>query len=305
MYIKDLFLRKKAVISFEIFPPKKESNIETMYDTIEELKDLKPDFISITYGAGGTGSNKTLKLASILKNKYNIEPLAHLTCINSTKEKINSILKELQLNKIENILALRGDIPESFKSETNLDYTYGKDLITQIKGYGNFSIGAAAYPEGHINCTDLNTSIEHLKEKVDAGADFLITQLFFDNNLFYKFMDLSLKHSINIPITAGIMPLLSKNQIQKMIFMCGATLPSEIIKIINKYENDPVSLRAAGIDYAYNQIHNLISNGVNGIHIYTMNKPYIAKENMKRIQLNWGNDFAANKQTRSSKVSWL
>jgi methylenetetrahydrofolate reductase (NADPH) len=284
MSIKDLFKTKKPVISFEIFPPKKDFGVETIYSTIDELAKLNPDFISVTYGAGGIGSDKTVEIASIIKNKYKIEALAHLTCITSDKDRIRHMIDDLKANNIENILAMRGDIPEGFQFQSNNKYKFALDLIKDIKKYGEFAVGAAAYPEGHIECDDLRINAIHLKQKVDAGADFLITQLFFDNNLFHKFLNLKENLSINIPISAGIMPILNKSQVQKMIFMCGASLPSNIIKMLYKYENKPESLRKAGIEYATEQVIDLIANGVEGIHIYTMNQPEIAKEILKNIQ---------------------
>lgn len=284
MYIKDLFEKKKPVISFEVFPPKKDAPVETIYKTIEGLVDLSPDFISVTYGAGGVGSDKTVEIASIIKNKYGIEALAHLTCITSDKQKVQDTIKELKNNNIQNILALRGDIPEGFKLNKKADYNYASDLIREIKDGGDFSVAAAAYPEGHIECEDIRISGIHLKQKVNMGADFLITQLFFDNRSFYDFINLKEKLSINVPVTAGVMPILNKNQIQKMIFMSGASLPSNIIKMLYKYENSPEDLRKAGIEHAAEQVIDLIANGIDGVHIYTMNQPEIAREILKSIQ---------------------
>lgn len=284
MHIKDLYSRKKPVISFEIFPPKKDYNVDTIYSTVEELRSLSPDFISVTYGAGGVGSDKTVEIASLIKNKYNIEVLAHLTCIGSDEESLASKINELKSNNIENILAMRGDILDSSKIGSDRKYNYATDLIRDIKKVGGFSVGAAAYPEGHIECEDLRISAIHLKQKIDAGADFLITQLFFQNTLFYNFLNLKEKLSIKVPVSAGVMPILNKSQVQKMIFMCGASLPSKIIKILYKYENNPESLRKAGIEYATEQVIDLIANGVDGVHIYTMNQPEIAKEILKHIQ---------------------
>ncbi|KNF07322.1 5,10-methylenetetrahydrofolate reductase [Gottschalkia purinilytica] len=285
MFIKDLYDKKKPIVSFEIFPPKRDYDIDTVYETIQDLRDLNPDYISVTYGAGGVGSSdKTLEIASLVKNKYGIEALAHLTCITSDKVKTKAVIEDLKKHNIENILALRGDIPEGFELEDDRDYSYAKDLIKDIKEIGGFCIGAAAYPEGHIECDKLNDSLIHLKEKVDAGAEFLITQLFFDNDIFYKFLEKAEKHSINVPIVAGVMPILSRSQVEKMIFMCGASLPSRIIKILNKYEGDSESLKKAGIEHAARQIDDLIRNGIDGVHIYTMNQPEIARENVRRIE---------------------
>lgn len=286
MLIKDLYKQKKPVISLEIFPPKKDIPVETIYQTIEQLCTLKPDYISVTYSAGGIGtSDKTADIASAIKNRYSIEALAHMTCINSSRSQIAQYIDLLKQNRIRNILALRGDIPENLKTEDMPgDFRYASDLIAEIKAsHPDICIGAAAYPEGHIECDSLERDIDHLKLKVDAGAQFLITQLFFDNSVFYNFYEMALKKGINIPISVGIMPILSKSQIQKMIFMCGASLPAAIIKILNKFEHDPEGLKDAGIEYSCKQINDLIENSVDGIHIYTMNRPEIAKRNIAGI----------------------
>lgn len=277
MRIKELFNEKKLVFSFEIFPPKVTSSINTIYDTLEELKDLTPDFISVTYGAGGSlRDNKTCELSSLVKNKYGIEALAHLTCINSTSSDIDLILNQLKNNNIENILALRGDISKD-KSVTG-EYNYAFELINKIKTSNNFGVAAACYPEGHIECESLEEDVKQLKRKVDQGAEHLISQLFFDNNLFYKFLNKAEQNNINIPIQAGIMPVVNKKQIERIVKISGATLPTKFIKILDKYEHDKDAIRDAGIAYAVEQIVDLASSGVKGIHLYTMNNPYIAKK---------------------------
>ncbi|MCT4593665.1 MAG: methylenetetrahydrofolate reductase [NAD(P)H] [Anaeromicrobium sp.] len=286
MKIKNLFNQKKPVISFEIFPPKKSSSIDTIYKTIDGLGELKPDYISVTYGAGGSGhENKTLEIASIVKNKYNIEALAHLTCISSTKDEIDHVLRELRENNIENILALRGDIPNDpdFKFPDPLHYRYGSDLVKHIRDYGKFSIGGACYPEGHIENNNMDKDMENLIRKVNCGTDFLITQLFFENNNFYKFHEDLLNKGINIPIQAGIMPVTNKKQVERIVSLCGSYIPPKFMKIMNKYEHNKEALMEAGICYATEQIIDLLSSGIDGIHIYTMNKPEIAHRIIKNI----------------------
>lgn len=275
MYIKDLFKEKKVVLSFEIFPPKVTSPIDTVFTTIEALSELKPDYISVTYGAGGsTNENRTCELTSLVKNKYGIESLAHLTCINSSREEIDKVLENLKANSVRNILALRGDIPRDVENIGN--FNQGYELIKYIKTKGVFNLSAACYPEGHVETKDLDKDIEFLKLKVEAGADHLITQLFFNNNFFYNFLNKVEQKNINLPIQAGIMPVTNKKQIERVVSLCGATLPEKFIKIINKYEHDPEALRDAGIAYAIDQIVDLVSTGVRGIHLYTMNNPYVA-----------------------------
>lgn len=275
MNIKNLF-RKKTVMSLEIFPPRTTSPIDTVLNTLEELKDLKPDFISVTYGAAGSGRSDTVKIASLIKSKYNIEALAHLTCIDSTEEEIDNILKELKVNNVQNVLALRGDIPKD--AECKGEFLYASDLINKIKSAGNFSIGAACYPEGHIEAQSSIEDLKNLKLKVGGGADFLISQMFFDNGLFYSFREKLDLLGINIPVSAGIMPVINKKQIEKITSLCGASLPIKFKRILLKYENNPEALKQAGIAYATEQIIDLLAEGVDGIHLYTMNRPEVAKK---------------------------
>lgn len=276
MNINNLFKEKKVVFSFEIFPPKQDSKIDTIYKTLEELKGLSPDFISVTYGAGGSLSkNRTCEISSIIKNKYNIEPLAHLTCINSSKEEVNRILDELKVEGVENVLALRGDIPLDYKGNNN--FKYSGDLITHIKERNDFNIVGACYPEGHLESKSYEEDFLNLKRKQELGATHLISQLFFDNEFFYNFLEKKDKYGIKIPIQAGIMPVINTKQIKRIVTLCGAKIPNKFIKIMNKYEYNSEALRDAGIAYATEQIIDLISTGVDGIHLYTMNNPYVAK----------------------------
>ena len=276
MKINELFESKKVVFSFEIFPPKATSSIDTIYSTLEELKDLKPDYISVTYGAGGSlTKNKTTELSSIVKNKYGVESVAHLTCINSTKEEINIILDDLKFNGIENILALRGDVPEGGNHKGDFKYAY--ELISHIKKRGDFNILGACYPEGHVKGRDLKEDMLHLKIKEESGASQFISQLFFDNNHFYNLLEEKEKLGIKSPIQAGIMPVVNKKQIERITSLCGVNMPKKFIKIMERYEYDKEALRDAGIAYAVEQIVDLISSGVDGIHLYTMNNPYVAR----------------------------
>lgn len=277
MQISKLFKNQRQVLSFEVFPPKKTSSIETIYNTLDELKDLNPDFISVTYGAAGNIANaSTCEIASIIKNKYNIEAVAHLTCVNTSKENIDIILEQLKSEGIENVLALRGDInPEV---EPQKDFKYASDLTEYIKQRGDFSVSGACYPEGHPETDNMVDDILNLRKKVDSGAEHLVSQLFFDNSHFYEFLEKSRIAGINVPIEAGIMPVVNKKQIERMVSLCGASLPSKFTKMMQKYESNPEALRDAGIAYAIDQIVDLLANGVNGIHLYTMNNPYIAKK---------------------------
>lgn len=286
MKIKELFEKKRTVMSLEIFPPKLTSPVETIYSTLNALSDIKPDFISVTYGASGKAKDRTVEIASKIKNDYGIESLAHLTCISSTKEDIRRIFDEMRAGNIENVLALRGDIPEDpdFEFPNPLHYQYARDLVREVKAEGNFCIAAACYPETHIECDSKVKDIKHLKEKVDEGVDFLITQLFFDNEIFYRFMEEIDLAGINVPVSAGIMPVLNKNQILRITNLCGCSIPPKFQRILDRYEHNPEALKEAGEAYAIEQIIDLIAWGVRGIHLYTMNKAETAKRIMSNIE---------------------
>ena len=276
MKISSLYKKEKTVLSFEVFPPKATSPIETVYNTLEQLCDLKPDFISVTYGAAGGAKSHCCEIASRIKNIHGIESVAHLTCISNTKNEIKNILNEFNDNGIENILALRGDIVPGQPRCT--DFKFASDLTAFIKSSSrNFDVCGACYPEVHSESSDEVEDILNLKKKVDAGASSLITQLFFNNNAYYSFLKRAKIAGINVPISAGIMPVVNKKQIEKMVSMCGASLPAKFAKIMQRYGDNPEAMRDAGIAYAVDQIVDLISNGVDGIHIYTMNNPYVAR----------------------------
>jgi methylenetetrahydrofolate reductase (NADPH) len=285
MSINEKFKNKKTVISFEIFPPKQTSSLNTVYNTIDALAHLHPDYISVTYGAGGTSKDKTVEISSIIKNKYNIDSLAHLTCISSTKSEIDEILFNLKENNINNVLALRGDIPHDvvFSLPNPIEFNYSSDLVAYIKSKGDFCVAAACYPEGHLDSPTKESDWENLQYKINLGTDFLISQLFFENKYFYQLNDHLKEKGINTPLQAGIMPITNKAQINKIISLCGAKLPKRYENIINKFGDSPQALQDAGIAYATEQIIDLLANGVDGIHIYTMNKPEIAKQIVRNI----------------------
>lgn len=275
MRIKELF-EKKTVFSFEVFPPKRTSPVEVIYSTLAELQDLRPDFISVTFGAGGSGNSAyALDIASKIKES-GIIPMLHLPCINFTRAEIDAALSEAKKRGIENILALRGDINPDIPPVN--DFEYASDLISYIKSKGDFDIAGACYPEGHPDADSLITDVKNLRKKVDAGADHLISQLFFDNDFFYEFRERAAIAGIGVPMEAGIMPVVNKKQIERMVTTCGASLPKKFVRIMQKYENNPEALRDAGIAYAVNQIVDLVASGVDGIHLYTMNNPYVARK---------------------------
>lgn len=276
MKLNELF-GNKTVMSFEVFPPRSEDGISTVYETLEGLKNLHPDFISVTYGAGG-GANcsKTLEIASVVKNKYGVESAAHLPCINLTREDALDILSGFKAEGIENILALRGDISPDITPCG--DFHHANELIEFIRENGDFNIIAACYPEGHNESENFIDDIRNTKRKVDSGASHLITQLFLDNEYFYAFRERAALAGINVPIEAGILPVTNKAQIERMVKLCGISLPKKFARMIDKYGDDPTAMRDAGIAYAIDQIVDLISQGADGIHLYTMNKPYVAQK---------------------------
>ena len=277
MKITSLFENKsRTVFSFEVFPPKKTSPIESVYGKLEEICALKPDFISVTYGAGGTGGHsRTCEIASKIKHGFGVESVAHLTCVNSSRADIDATLEDFRKNGIENILALRGDFVDGV--EPKHDFRYASELCGYIAQKGGFDIAGACYPEGHVEAKDEVADILNLKKKVDAGATHLISQLFFDNASYYRFIELMRIAEISVPVEAGIMPVTNKAQIERMVSLCGASLPSKFTKVMQRYESRPEALRDAGIAYAVEQIVDLIANGVDGIHLYTMNNPYVAR----------------------------
>jgi methylenetetrahydrofolate reductase (NADPH) len=284
MSIKALLESKQHTFSFEVFPPKKDKTLGGIYKTIGELKDLNPDFISVTYGAMGSSKDKTVEIASTIKHAFKLEAIAHLTCVTSSRNELEETLNELKKADIDNVLALRGDIPEEFDfSRLDDNYRYASDLIQHIRHQKDMTIGAACYPEKHIEAATLEQDVENIKRKVDQGADFLITQLFFDNELFYDYNDLLQKKGVNIPVIAGILPVLNKNQTTKIVQLSGCQFPAKFNRILNRYQDDPVALKEAGTIYATEQITDLLSWGIKGIHLYTMNKSDTARRIMTNI----------------------
>lgn len=274
MRIADVFGTGVLPVSFEIFPPRGDLAVAEAHGVIAELAGLDPAFVSVTYSAGGSGNAAaTADVAAMAQREYGLTMMAHLTCMGATRAFIAQALADLRSKGIENVLALRGD-PAPGRPEG--DYRFAKDLVAQAAEAG-FCVGAAAYPEGHIDCLDQGVDIEYLKQKQDAGASFFVTQLFFDNACAYRFLEAARAAGVTVPITFGIMPFLSKKQISRMVFMCGASLPSAIIKLLNRYEDDPESLRRAGVEYACSQLVDLADHGVDGVHVYCMNKPAVAK----------------------------
>lgn len=265
----------KSVLSFEIFPPKKAEALKNIDATLERLCDLHPDFISVTFGAGGSATdNKTLGIAKKIKDNYGVEPMVHLTCLHYGREEISEMLKQFEDAGIENVLALRGDVNPDIPMKQ--DFRYANELVEFIKGKGDFDVSGACYPETHLEAPDAITDIRNLKRKVDAGVSHLISQLFFDNEFFYAFYEKTRIAGIDVPVEAGIMPVTNRAQIERMVNTCGASLPKKFERILHKYEDNKEALFDAGMAYALNQIVDLIANDVDGVHIYTMNNVKVA-----------------------------
>jgi len=284
MKIRDILAEGKPTLSFEVFPPKTEDAYESVEKAASQIATLKPAFMSVTYGAGGGTSDYTVGIASTIQEKYGVTPLAHLTCVSSTREKVHQVLEELKEKRIENVLALRGDIPQDGK--TPEVYHYASELIYEIKQAGDFCIGAACYPEGHVESPNKSVDIDYLKQKVDAGCDFVTTQMFFDNSVYYSYVCRVLQKGITVPVIAGIMPVTSAKQIRRIVQMSGTAMPSRFLAIVDRFGEDPEAMKQAGIAYATEQIIDLVANGVRGIHVYSMNKPDVArkiKENLSEI----------------------
>ena len=274
MKIIDNIKNKKPVISFEVFPPKKTVPLDKLFNSLSQFSLMKPDYISVTYGAGGSQKDRTIEIASKIKNHYKIESMAHFTCVGHSKEEIDLLLDDLRKNDLENILALRGDPPADdpdFDFNKNA-FKYASDLIKYIRSNSDFCIAAAAYLEGHVESKNINEDLIHLKNKCDMGVDFLVTQLFFDNRLYYDFIDKAISRNINCPIIPGIMPVFKADQIKTMCFRSGCSIPAKLVLMMDKYSDKPEELLEAGIEYASKQIRDLIDNSAPGIHLYTMNR---------------------------------
>ena len=279
MKIKDLLQNKKVTFSCEIFPPKAGADMSRMDEIIRDIAALHPDFISVTYGAGGSTSKRTVEIASKIQDTYGIPAMAHLTCVSSTKEEVVTMLDRIEENHIENILALRGDIPQDMDFPSPQHYRYACELIQDIRSQkgDRFCIGGACYPEGHVECEHKEDDIDYLKQKVESGCDFLTTQMFFDNNVFYNFLYRIMAKGIQVPVVAGVMPVTNSRQIKRSCELSGTTLPPRFKAIADTFSDKPLAMKQAGIAYATEQIIDLLSNGVNHIHLYTMNNPYIAR----------------------------
>ena len=277
MKITDILSNDRPTISFEVFPPKQESGLESVKAAAGAIAAMSPSCMSVTYGAGGSTSKLTIEVASDITNLHNVPVLPHLTCVASTKEHVRSMLEQIHENNIDNIMALRGDLPKD--GIICNDYKHASDLIADIRSIDpDICIGGACYPEGHIECEHKSDDINYLKLKVDAGCDFLTTQMFFDNNIFYNFLYRIKDKGINVPVLPGIMPITTARQLSRSVALSGTSVPERFRAIVDRFGDDPAAMRQAGIVYACEQIIDLIANGVTHIHVYSMNKPDVAKD---------------------------
>ena len=286
MKIIDILNKDKLTLSFEVFPPKTESSFDSVKTATQEIAKLNPAYMSVTYGAGGGTSKYTLDIAQNILKEYGVPTLAHLTCVSSTKEKVSEMINAIKDAGIKNVMALRGDIPEELKNQdrSNWDYRYAVDLVRELKNAdSDFCIGGACYPEVHPESLSQNDDIKYLKEKVDAGCDFLTTQMFFDNNLLYNFLYKIREVGITVPVIPGVMPITNANQVERAIKLSGSFMPQRFKSLVDKFGSNPNGMMQAGIIYATDQIIDLFANGITNVHVYSMNKPIVAKKIMENL----------------------
>lgn len=283
--INDLIKKTKTTLSFEVFPPKKEDEFQAVFDTLDALSKLNPDFISCTYGAGGSKSKKTVEIASYIQNQLKIDAIAHMTCVGFKEKDLKENCEALKENGVNYVLALRGDRPQAMTDEqfNSREFFYASDMVRYLKANTSLQIAGACYPEKHYEADTVENDLLHLKEKVDAGVSFLISQLFFDNDTFYRFMECTRNAGITVPVCAGIMPVTTAKQLGTTVSLSGSSVPKGLADIIANYGDNPEDMRKAGIDYAIRQIRDLKEKGVDGIHIYSMNKPKTTAEIVANI----------------------
>ena len=284
MKISEIIKKGTPSLSFEVFPPKNSESYESIKSSALEIAKHNPDFMSVTYGAGGTTGSYTIDIAESIV-RTGVTPIAHLTCVCSSRDKIRETLSEIKARGVENILALRGDMPQGM-TEKSLDFTHASDLVEEIKDFGGFCIGGACYPEGHTECDSFTKDIQNLKIKVDAGCEFLTTQMFFDNHILFNFLYKIREAGITVPVIPGIMPVTNAAQIKRICSLSGTVLPRKFIRMVDRFGDNPAAMKQAGIAYATEQINDIYSNGINAVHVYSMNKPDVAEKiqsNLKGI----------------------
>ncbi len=292
MKLTEIFAKNKYSLSFELFPPKTSDLYDSVQTATEEIARLAPSFMSVTYGAGGGTSKYTLDIAKNLKERLGVESLAHLTCVSSTRETVRSRIEDIKAAGVENIMALRGDIPKEMENSdrSGWHYRHAVELVREIKSAGDFCVGGACYPEVHPESNDQKEDIRYLKEKVEAGCDFLTTQMFFDNNLLYNFLYKIREAGITVPVIAGIMPITNAKQVERAIRLSGSFMPQRFKTIVDKFGHDPAAMKQAGIAYATDQIIDLLANGIKNVHVYSMNKPEVAMQIQQNLSEIIGKD---------------
>lgn len=276
MKLDQILGKEKVTLSFEVFPPKTEANYDSVEKATMEVAALNPDYMSVTYGAGGSTRSNTVSIASNIQNLHQVTTIAHLTCVGATRSDIYKVLDDMKAAGIQNVLALRGDKPVNFEGEPFRDFHYASELVKTIKEYGDFCIGGACYPEGHVDSLNKKEDILHLKTKVDAGCSYLTTQMFFDNNIMYNYLYRIREVGITVPVVAGIMPITNASQVKRVVSLSGTQMPERFRNLVDRFGDSPAAMTQAGIAYATEQIIDLIANGVNNIHVYSMNKPEVA-----------------------------
>lgn len=283
MKLSQILGKDKITLSFEVFPPKTDANYDSVEKAAFSVAQLDPSYMSVTYGAGGSTRGNTIKIAEGIQNKFGVTAIAHLTCVGASREDIHRALDEMQAAGIENVLALRGDKPKDFEGSPFVDFRYASELTGEIKAYGDFCVGGACYPEGHPDSVNKKEDIMNLKKKVDAGCEFLTTQMFFDNNIFYNFLYKVRDAGIKVPVIPGIMPITRANQVENAVKLSGCNVPERFKSIVDRFGDTPAAMQQAGIAYATDQIIDLIANGINNIHVYSMNKAEIAAGIQKNL----------------------
>lgn len=283
MKISEILASDRVTLSFEVFPPKTDTNYDSVEKAAFNVAALKPDYMSVTYGAGGSTRANTVKIASGIQKEFGIDTIAHLTCVGATKDEMRKALDKMREAGIENVLALRGDKPKDFEGEPFIDYKYASELVAEIKEYGGFCIGGACYPEGHVDAINKKEDILNLKKKVDAGCEFLTTQMFFDNNIFFNFLYRIREKGITVPVIPGIMPITRATQVDTAVKLSGTNVPERFRNLVDHFGDNPAAMQQAGIAYATDQIIDLVANGIRHIHVYSMNKPEVAQGIMQNL----------------------
>ena len=283
MKVNEILSNGKITLSFEVFPPKTDAQFESVRKATIDVAALKPSYMSVTYGAGGNTRKNTVAIAKGIQDTTGVTTIAHLTCVGATKENIHNTLDEMKAAGIENVLALRGDRPRDFEGDPFVDFHYASELVSEIKAYGDFCVGGACYPEGHVEAPNKSEDIINLKKKVDAGCEFLTTQMFFDNNIFFNFLYRVREQGISVPVIPGIMPITRAKQVETARDLSGCSMPQRFLNLVDRFGSNPKAMEQAGIAYATDQIIDLIANGINHIHVYSMNKPQIAEAIQKNL----------------------